>query len=149
MATSTMVSASKTPETLSFQKNTIAKVSPLRTRLPQVKLNFSVCLNILKKIFFRFCFRIYCSYIFNIYIYTIYVHILIIYICRYASYHEDLVDSSDHDKPFIIVIQLPHKNEKKNYFSYQRKHVIDPLSNNDYIDDSDELKVYQLNNQEI
>jgi len=60
------------------------------------------------------------------------------------------VDTSDnHDKPYIIVIQLPHRNEKKNYRSYQRNHVIEPPRNNDYIDDVDELKVYQLNNQEI
>ncbi|TGZ47356.1 Uncharacterized protein DBV15_00078 [Temnothorax longispinosus] len=66
---------------------------------------------------------------------------------RYASRHEDSVDTSDHDKPYVIVIQLPHNNEKKEYRSYQREHVIDdPTRNNDYIDDADELKVYQLNN---
>ncbi|XP_011697427.1 PREDICTED: uncharacterized protein LOC105455648 [Wasmannia auropunctata] len=61
---------------------------------------------------------------------------------RYSSYQEDM---SDHEKPYVIVIQLP-KNEKKNYYSYQRKHVTDPLQNNDYLDDADGLKVYQLNN---
>ncbi|XP_025986102.2 uncharacterized protein LOC105205042 [Solenopsis invicta] len=66
---------------------------------------------------------------------------------RYAPYHEDSVDTSDHDKPYVIVIQLPHKHEKKKYRSYQRKHVVDPPQNNDdYIDDADEVKVYKLNN---
>ncbi|KAL0122886.1 hypothetical protein PUN28_007518 [Cardiocondyla obscurior] len=63
---------------------------------------------------------------------------------RYASYHEDSAEASDHDKPYIIVIQLPNKNEKKNYHSYERKHVIDPPQSSDYIDDAEELKVYQL-----
>ncbi|XP_036140464.1 uncharacterized protein LOC105835805 [Monomorium pharaonis] len=58
---------------------------------------------------------------------------------RYAPYHEDSEDTSDHDKPYIIVIQFPHKNGKKKYHSSQRKHVTDPpRDNNDYIDDDDE-----------
>ncbi|XP_018404900.1 PREDICTED: uncharacterized protein LOC108781440 [Cyphomyrmex costatus] len=61
---------------------------------------------------------------------------------RYAPYHED---TSDQDKPFVIVIQLPQKNEKKKYDFYQRKHIIDPPQNNDYADDDDEeVKVYQI-----
>ncbi|XP_011875481.1 PREDICTED: uncharacterized protein LOC105566239 [Vollenhovia emeryi] len=62
---------------------------------------------------------------------------------RYTPYHEE---TSDSDKPYVIVIQLPQKNGKKNYHSYQRKHVIDTPRDNDYIDDADELKVYQLGN---
>ena len=70
--------------------------------------------------------------------------ILIIFTCRYAPYHEDALDTSDQDKPFVIVIQLPHKSEKKKYDFYQRKHIIDPPQNNDYDDDDDEVKVYKL-----
>lgn len=55
------------------------------------------------------------------------------------------MDSSDHGKPYIIIIQLPHKSEKKKHHSYERKDVIDSPRNNDYIDDANELKVYQLN----
>lgn len=83
---------------------------------------------------------------FNVLYYCLYTCIFtsIIYICRYAPYHEDSVDMSEHDKPYVIIIQLPHKNEKKKYHSYQRKHVIDPPRDNDYINDADELKMYQL-----
>lgn len=56
------------------------------------------------------------------------------------------MESTDHDtKPYVIIIQLPQANEKKKYHSYERKDVVESPQNNDYIDDADELKVYQLN----
>ncbi|KAL6266234.1 hypothetical protein P5V15_003093 [Pogonomyrmex californicus] len=69
---------------------------------------------------------------------------------RYAPHH-DSVDTSEHDKPYVIVIQLPQRKEfpkkEKEKYPYERLHTIDPPRDADYIDDNDdELKVYQLNN---
>lgn len=79
------------------------------------------------------------------------------------------MDVPDDDKPYVIVIQLPRRKEKRKKHPYQRVHVIKPSQyerETDYIDDDDdevgdvdgyadgyadegELKVYRLDNDKL
>ncbi|XP_050447441.1 uncharacterized protein LOC126849541 [Cataglyphis hispanica] len=71
---------------------------------------------------------------------------------RYAPHHEDSADTFDDDKPYVVIIQFPQKNEKKKHRSHQRQHIIDSPRDIDYIDDdddNDELKVYELNDKGV
>ncbi|XP_014467803.1 PREDICTED: uncharacterized protein LOC106740866 [Dinoponera quadriceps] len=82
---------------------------------------------------------------------------------RYAPHYEDYdVDIPDNDKPYIIVIQLPQRKEKRKKRPYERVHVVKPSEykrETDYINDDDdadydgdgdsELKVYKLNDNKV
>lgn len=91
----------------------------------------------------------------NLIIFCVNSFCLFLLLYRYASHYEDLVDTVDNNKPYVIIIQFPQKEEKKKYQSHQqfRQHIVDSPRETDYIEGSDneddELKLYESDDKGV